>query len=476
MKEQFDNFHFFKKLAERVFTLNLGGEYSDKIRFGEKGGYTIENGALPLFNVAQMFVKMYYKPFGEDFLREQRHLLNNSQSKLLTFFLDISSRVLFDMSEDYENDLITICEDLNVDYDQIYRKIHTIFPISDRTDFWEYVSSNLFSESLTTLSILTLASIYNETYALVREEDQDEMAEIQSDFLTYVLQHSSSKERAKVTNQCLRIFQTINKFHLVGDFIENVNQILRHTLKRGEEYVYWDKVSFFNGFYHLPQPNSKTVFFHVSDERSRNAFNNLKPYFLKKLPPIHVKIENGKIVKILNTQDLAECITMLERQIIAPPKIAANHIARAPRTSRKNISKSEAREMLKQYKSRFVDTLCNRHLEEYNVVCCLENRINSNGIVSPEYAFIFTIKDSNGLLTLAFENSEDSRCTYLFKTPRRSWQKSIDLIFDFFSSNSVNKRQAMARRVVDLQLPGNYDYHRVMHTDYFKWLDRIKFS
>ena len=45
----------------------------------------------------------------------------------------------------------------------------------------------------------------------------------------------------------------------------------------------------------------------------------------------------------------------------------------------------------------------------------------------------------------------------------------------FFAQNEVNKRQLMASRRVDLQLPGNYDYQRILHSDDLSWVDKIKY-
>lgn len=473
MKPEFDDFKNFKSLAEQVHTLNLSGDFSEHLSF-DKGRSHFTS--LPFLYAAKFFVKLYYKPFGKDFLIKQRHLLSNYQNRLLTFFLDISSDLLMDMSEEYESDIYDVCEELKIDSDPIVRSINPILPISDRTDIWEFIALNIHTSPLINLAILTWSSVYNETYTLVREEDKEEMAEIQRDFLSYLFKRTKREERGRVLSTALNIFETINKFKSVGKFLTTIHQIFGAIPEDGVGYVTWDKVSFFNGMFHIPQPGTKTGFYSVIDPRSKRAFNDLKPYFLKKIPPLCVKTKGGKIVKVLNKEDLYDCITMLERKTIAPPKESTQKQIIQLSKTRKAFTKVEAKEILKQYKSRFIDTLCNRQLESYNVVCCIENRINSNNVVTPEYAFIFTIRDSSGLLTLAFENSEDSRCSYIFKIPKLSWQRSIDLIFDFFSSNSVNKRQAMAQGKIDLRLPGNYAYTRVMHNDFFKWLEHIKYD
>ena len=72
---------------------------------------------------------------------------------------------------------------------------------------------------------------------------------------------------------------------------------------------------------------------------------------------------------------------------------------------------------------------------------------------------------------LAYEKSSESRSTYLLPVAQYSWHESIEKIFDFFASNEVNKRQLMASRLVALRPPGNYEYQRILHSDYLSWVD-----
>ena len=163
----------------------------------------------------------------------------------------------------------------------------------------------------------------------------------------------------------------------------------------------------------------------------------------------------------------------MECKVNSPAKVRKD-LKERPKIKKKEISSSEASKLCKEFKSRFLDYLCKKQLDEYKVICCVENRVNSDLAVTTEYSFIFTIKESKDLVYLAFENTSDSRCTYVFPIPRRSWEESIDALYAFFASSEVNKRQALSQRLVNLQLPGRYDYIRVLHTDYLKWVDRIR--
>lgn len=154
--------------------------------------------------------------------------------------------------------------------------------------------------------------------------------------------------------------------------------------------------------------------------------------------------------------------------IIRKPKIQS-------KIEKKELSPSDAHNLCKEFKSRFLDYLCKKQLEDFKVICCIENRVNSNLSITKEYSFIFTIKKTQRLIYLAYENASDSRCTYLFPIPHYCWEKGIEALYSFFASNEVNKRQALSKRIINLKLPGRYDYIRVLHTDYLKWVDRIKY-
>ena len=165
----------------------------------------------------------------------------------------------------------------------------------------------------------------------------------------------------------------------------------------------------------------------------------------------------------------------MEHKVSAPSTVRKKSADHAMLVEKKEISKTEAQNICKGLKSRYLDYLCAKQLDGYKVVCCIEHRVNSNGAISCEYSFIFTIKETAKKIFLAYENSSESRCTYLHPVAQYSWNKSIEKIYDFFASNEVNKRQLMASRLVDLRLPGNYEYQRILHSDYLSWVDKIKY-
>ena len=207
---------------------------------------------------------------------------------------------------------------------------------------------------------------------------------------------------------------------------------------------------------------------------SRKAFNDIINLFLNKLPPLYVEAKNGQIILVLNKENLSSCISIMEHKVNRPD-ILYKKKSNSSKTEKKELTSSEAKSFCKKLKSRYLDYLCSKHLDKYKVICCVEHCVNSTGIVSCEYSFIFTIKENTYNLYLAYENASASRCTYILPIYRNSWQESIEKIYNFFASNEVNKRQSMASRLVDLKLPGNYEYQRILHSDYLKWVDKIKY-
>ena len=115
-----------------------------------------------------------------------------------------------------------------------------------------------------------------------------------------------------------------------------------------------------------------------------------------------------------------------------------------------------------------------QQIEKYKVICCIEHRINSSGVIHDEYSFIFTIKESKEKIYLVYENAANSRSTYILPITKNTWEESIDNIYNFFASNEINKRQQMASKLIDLKLPGNYEYKRIFHTDYSSWHYKIQ--
>lgn len=273
---------------------------------------------------------------------------------------------------------------------------------------------------------------------------------------------SQKQEKESITNHEAK--EEVKVFHSQTSLLNGIFQIS------------WNEVLFRDGFYLLRITNSsesESSLLRVEDDHSRYAFNEIKCLFEKKLSILQVEIKEGIIIKIHNKPRLDALISIMEYKVSQSLVNKTNSLISISK-ERKELSSKTAKAYCKQFKSRYIDYLCAKQLDDYNVVCCIEYRINSNHIFAKEHSFIFTIKEVSDLIYLAYENTSDLRCTYLFPIPKGTWKNSIDMLYEFFASNEVNKRQQMASHLVDLCLPGNYAYLRVYHANYMNWVDKIK--
>lgn len=291
-----------------------------------------------------------------------------------------------------------------------------------------------------------------------------------SDYLISVLPNDREKALAKLDDVFAKINQTnLFEHKLSMGFLSNEKP------QTGVFSISWNQVDFHDEYYVIRHPNvpfNKAVPLKISDPSSRKIFKNISKLFLDKLEPLYVEARNGKIIKILNITELNKCIKLMEYQV-AIPDVKKKDNDKEQKMEKKELSVIEAQEICKKIKSLFLNYLCSKQLDNYKVICCIEQRINATQVLASEYSFIFTVKEENNMLYLAYENSSDSRCTYVFPIPKESWEESINCLYDFFASNIVNKRQLLALRKVDLQLPGNHEYHRVFHSDFASWVERI---
>lgn len=206
-------------------------------------------------------------------------------------------------------------------------------------------------------------------------------------------------------------------------------------------------------------------------KESRKVYSNINDYLLKKLPPVEVKAQNGRIVEVLSPLSLTECIELIEHKS-EKPNVSKEKAK--PSVKRKDIVKNEARTLIKEFKSRYLDYLCASQLDNFKVVCCIEQRTTESGASSTEYSFIFTLKSTPRKTLLIFENVNNSRSTYAVSVDTSSYEDCVDNVFAYFASDILNKRQKMASGELRINHSGIRDMKRIFHKDYLTWCDAIK--
>lgn len=512
--QEFDNFNWLCS-SEVVKENKLPDE--SVLTYKENGGFSI---GLKEFYFVGLFYSIYVREFGYDFLCCKINTLRNETAKVwANYAISRIPSVLKYANETFEEKLedllcrlkhpqsvfitdifkrympfITCGDYYRFAFDNIdsplYRYFYILLMLMYEDDYpidatIQYPHNYYDCTKIETCKSVDKCRLCSKCYYLetVYGKDYDfakEMADFQKELTLDFLSAAPEEQKGKALVKLYESIQQINQTEMFDTKLSlSYDKVLYGEGKpmTGSFFLRWDNVDFFNGFYTVQHPNvpfNKVQPYRIEDKSSRKAFNEVSSLFIKKLPPLHVEAKNGKIVRVLNRADLSSCISIMEHKV-GSPDVLKKKTAGMHKVEKKELTSAEAKSLCEGLSSRYLDYLCLKQLNNYKVVCCIEHRVNSSGGVSCEYSFIFTIKVTSSITFLAYENASESRCTYILPISRNSWKESIEKIYDFFASNEVNKRKMLASRLVDLKLPGNYEYLRILHSNYLAWVDRIKY-
>ena len=468
------------------------------------------------YNFIVNFYNHYLHSFDKDFILGKINKLNNSVAK--TWALVAITHTSFAIKRanlEFKQRIEKLVQKSGITYNYVENIFQPYMPLLNKEDYFKFAFKNLDKPYYSYFYLLLLdymisdypkflvshylnfgACKKKEKCKLFKECSRKKKCLITNDNIkksynetTYIndyqkqlaldfLQFAPEGSKHKAIEKLFESFRQINQTRLFdAKLCLSYEEVLfpEGMPLTGILFLKWDKVDFFDGFYLISHPNKRnSKIYRVDDKNSRLIFNDINKLFLKSLPPLIVEAYKGDIVKVLNKANLNECIILMEHKVAKIDSKKKNTTA-STNTERKEMTSYEAKIYCKQFKSRYLDYLCAKQLEDYKVVCCIEHRCNSVGNVSKEYSLIFTVKKTERLLYLAYENTIDSRSTYLFPVPKNKWRQCIDKIYDFFASNEINKREQLASGKIYLNLPGMYEYQRILHNDYLTWVERIKY-
>lgn len=515
--EAFDNFNRLKSNDE-IKKGRLPYDSSEEGELNDLGNLdifhcTIRNENLAIswynYNMVSMIYDTYIRKYGEDFIKEQALRIKNKTIEAWIFYaLNKYPDVIKDLNDLAEEGLEDVLDRLHIKDLNIIDTFKSYMPFLNESDVYKFAYDNIDSPNFDYFYLLLIwfyeddyprkprfrkyetcknkdkckhvNDCINKNICLYDEERYgkdysftQDLIDFQKEIVLKFLHIAPENIKHKVLIKLHESFKQINQTNIFEEKLSlSYDKILckKENPLTGKFYLPWSRVEFYNGFYLLTHPNvpSNIKQFHrIDDKHSRLAFNDIKRYFLERLPPIRVEAKNGKIIKVLNEANLYECIRVMEHEVNA--KFEKKNSIDKVKVEKKALTKDDTITLCKELKSQYLDYLCTQQIEKYKVICCIEHRINSSGVVHDEYSFIFTIKESKEKICLVYENATNSRSTYILPTAKDTWDESIDNIYNFFASDEINKRQQMASKLIDLKLPGNYEYKRVYHKDYFSW-------
>ena len=248
----------------------------------------------------------------------------------------------------------------------------------------------------------------------------------------------------------------------------------------------WSEVRFYNRYFMFePQlgnriGKNRITPLRVDDYRCKTSFNYILSYFQDRLPAITYKITTEFGIE-LNSKPLFEAaltyLTKEQARIDAGISVmsSAGRITLVTKRSFESaLSKAAAMkpEDFKRYKSKFIDFLVEKQMDEYKVVPVSENVSHSRSSYD-EASFIFTAKSWDGRIFIIIENVNPDRSTLLFKVERDMYMTALHTIFDYIQSDVINKRSAIRDGDIDFGNIGILAYWTFNHDSYIDWKYRL---
>ena len=461
---KFDNFYSLKSVHQSSKVTVPFKVYSKN----HPGAYSIDINA---YIFMQFFWITYFKPFGIDFLKQQLNIADKETKELVECCI-YNIPYLIDAEISYfEEFLYNIGEPVFELND--FRSEMAVFGVNNIHHFIrEFYNSPLINRWHILLAYFVYRHDFHDT------SDNDSIFELQKAL------HNLLK---RLTNDGI----VSNPIFFVKAGLIKANKILRHLdlltfdshfkpspnpPLTGTFFLSPRYLHFMDGYiwlYHpkFPDGTNGHLPFRYNSAQSRRVFSNITQYLFKQLPSIYVESKNGRITKVLSPLSLTECIKLIEQRLSQPDIIQCEA---KKSVQRRDISKSETKSIIKNFKSKYLDYLCSLQIEEYKVVCCTEQRTTASGADVTEYSFIFTIKSTPRITIIVFENVNLTRSTYVIKVNTVQYDGCIDKVFAYFASEILNKRQKIAQGNLRINHTGIYGFERLFHRNYLSWCDSIK--
>ncbi len=288
----------------------------------------------------------------------------------------------------------------------------------------------------------------------------------------YYSESTNGENTAPETTECSNNKQIVSKEKVTDDLPTNDAQ--SHNFTR-LSYIPWNNVLFRKGHVLFASPYSKDggkgkI---ISWEDSIPDFELIKPALQKKVPVIKVRLNNLNIVDVINVDEITSAVINLRKR----PLHSTDVIIRKPQptvlSKPKRMNASEVRSLPEIKSSVYLKKLCNIHIKDYPIFYCIETKNTFSGCTSPEKAFVFCLKDIGSHLIIIYENTIESRSSYIFKIKRGGFITTINKIHKFFSSNLKNKREKLL--VNSIEFPKNViSYNRVIHNSFEQWINDIR--
>jgi len=280
-------------------------------------------------------------------------------------------------------------------------------------------------------------------------------------------------ELIPIENDLFSVFKAFVNKYLEFKLFPGVKRINLQEYYESIEPVYsWDNIIFRDTYILVNNAINGTLLCSYFVPHSKPSFEKLKPLFKKNFPNLEIRIRDNKtifndekrfneVLMSVNTDDSDDEIP----DLVSTPK---------PTVLRyfDSLSNERMKEYVVNLKQKFFSYLCQKQLDKYKIKYALEKRVNMDS-EADEDAFIFTINESPDRIVAVFENVLDQRSSIAFIIEPNQYDKAINSISGYFSSNELNKREFLSLNYVNFKNAGIKKVKRIIHNDFSQWVRSI---
>ena len=246
----------------------------------------------------------------------------------------------------------------------------------------------------------------------------------------------------------------------------------------------WKDINFQNGKYtFFPHKRPKGLKpLTVKDYMSLECYNYIRNYFEQKLPEISWKYnKKTKEIFIIDEVKLKKAILMIvqehkqakieKRDIIKDDKKGGLTISFTTAWS-KALTMSPS--SFKKYKSKFIDYLVSKQLEEYRIVPLNESFDYKDACTYTETAFLFSLDMPNNYAMIVLENVNPNRSTLLFYAKKSMYMDVLKAIHSFMQGTTYNKRSELRSKGLSFEGYGITGYSSINHEEFSDWTIQLQ--
>ncbi|RTQ52307.1 hypothetical protein EJV47_04600 [Hymenobacter gummosus] len=200
---------------------------------------------------------------------------------------------------------------------------------------------------------------------------------------------------------------------------------------------------------------------------AKRYLNHIRDHYtFRNAPPLRLLIHQRTVLSITNPEVVLYYIQFLTNSysLLEWPTVAISATLRPL----PQYTKAYFRTHLPDYfRPATLKHLCQVTREDAPIIPVPEVVINTKGGRTIHDSFLFTLPAKHGITYIAWESTEESKATYVFKAATAHLSDALQRIFDYLVSDVVNKRQTL---IYSAELQRRLHLiTRISHTSFPEW-------